>query len=317
MDKLSESSQGRPGPYGSFRERFCWVSSYERPSDVRLKALSDAMTRFYQHDAVAQKYFVQSESGNTDWLNGDYPFQEAVLRRVVAQQIVVEFSCGNGYGAKAFQTQGARYLGFDLSLASSGERSDRSGNALVAAANGYDAPIASGTADWAVSFFVIEHIVWPMRFLDEMMRVCKVGGCIALAFPDHLANVHRSIGSIRLGRSPGRIHDKIRIGRWLDAIQSVVELKVIYPLMVARWRKHVFSRRQYQFMINTQPECLVGPYRSDNDAVYFASEEEIALYLSANGYRVVARSGDVRDRHGNSLNAAAAGNGFIIATRLR
>jgi SAM-dependent methyltransferase len=301
--------------FGAFKERFCWVSSYDVPEDPRLINLDRAMKVFYQKDAGAQGYFEQAEAGNANWLSGDYPFQEAVLKKVEPDQLVVEFSCGNGYPARAFATLGARYVGFDLSLSSSGKNTAAPAKTLLVAGSGYQAPIRSNMADWVVSFFVIEHIVWPMRFLDEMMRACAPRGRVALAFPDYLADQRKSINSIRLGRSPGRIHDKFKNLRWLDTLQSTVELKVLYPTLISRWRSEVYNQRRCRFLINTAPECLVGPYRSDNDAVYFASEEEICMYFQKKGFEVVMRSRDVVDRQGRNQAAELVGNGFVIARK--
>lgn len=304
-----------PAPFGSFRERFRFLASHEDPSDPRLLELDRRMKDFYCRSAVAQGYFEQAEAGNTDWLAGGHVHQRAVLDRVQKGDLVVEFSCGNGYASRPFHALGARYLGFDLSPVAMGVTKKTYPHADLVAGDGYSAPMATGSADVVVSFFAIEHIVWPHRFLEEMVRVAKPGGLVALAFPDYLANPKRSIGSIRLGRSGDRIRAKAQQGRIWDALQSTIELKLIYPRYAARLRRQVYDERKTRFFVNLAPTCLVWRYQSDNDAIHFASEEEIANHLDRKGCEIIARSRDLRNAKGESLDAAKSGNGFVLARK--
>jgi 2-polyprenyl-3-methyl-5-hydroxy-6-metoxy-1,4-benzoquinol methylase len=73
---------------------------------------------------------------------------------VASGDTVVALGCASGCSGRWFAQRGATYLGIDLRV------------------------------DLIVSFWTLEHLVWPSRYLDEMLRLCKRGGHLLLAFPD-------------------------------------------------------------------------------------------------------------------------------------
>ena len=298
--------------YGSLSERFCWVSSYSAPNDSRLVRLDQEMQAFYRELAISQDYHLIAEQSNISWTD-DYPLHRAVLALIQTGQQVIEFGCGTGYAADFFHERGAQYIGFDLQVTRiMSERQARHADRLIEA-NGYKVPIRSGYADVAVSFYALEHLVWPVRYLDEMLRVVKPGGHVALVFPDFIADPRKILPSVRFGRSAGGLRAKLRGGQFFDLAQSLFERYVLYRVMTARLRRTIFVDRKLCFMINTAPSCLVAPWASDTDAVYFASEEEVATYLQSRGCLIQMRSHQIRRKDGTFMDSSISGNALVIA----
>jgi SAM-dependent methyltransferase len=175
----------------------------------------------------------------------------------------------------------------------------------LVAGRAYDAPVGTSTTDVVLSVHSLEHVVWPKRYLDEMIRVARVGGLIALVFPE-FARRDAAMNSVRFGRSPGGLRQMIRARRWLDVIQTVYERRFVYPNRIKRLRNNL-DRGNIEFLINPAPLCLVAEYQSDNDAVYFASEDEVANYLETHDCLIRRRSADVPSSN--------SGKAFILAER--
>lgn len=290
--------------YGSLIERFKWTSSYECPEHPSLVLLDAQMKRFYREEAIRQGYHQLAESGNLTW--DDHPLHKAVIEMIGPGDTVVEFSCGSGYSVKHFLKTGCRYIGFDLPAQELARTKRAMPFARLVAGNAYQAPFASASADLVVSFYSLEHVVWPQRYLNEMLRVARCGGHVALAFPDYVADPKmHCLGSMRFGRSPGGIRHKIARSFWLDAIQSIIERKLLYRRQVGKLRKSIYGEKRVRFLINTVPICLATRYESDNDAIYFASEEEVAQYLIQRGCTIRKLRRDVAN--------AQSGNALVIA----
>ena len=297
-----------PTYYGSLRERFRWISSLDHPEHAALLELDVRMNRFYKEEAINQDYHCMAESGNLTW--EDHPLHRAIIEMITPDDTVVEISCGSGYSVKHFAKVGCRYIGIDLAAQELARTKKSQRSAWLVAGNAYEMPIGTSSADFVISLYSLEHVVWPQHYLDEMLRVVRIGGHIALAFPDYLENPHgRSVGSVRFGRSPGGIRYKIAHNLWIDAAQTILERELLYRAQVRKLRSSIYRKNRVRFLINPAPLCLVTDYESDNDAIYFASEEEVARYLTQNGCAVVKRRRCVAN--------SPEGNGLVIAEVLR
>lgn len=277
------------------------MSSYEHPEHPELVALAARMRDYYAIAAGPPTYWEQAAAGNRDWTAS--PLHGALLRRLRANDYLVEFSCGNAHARLHFERSGVRYVGFDLNAHA---LSVAAGGTRGFAADAYRTPLRSASADWAVSLYALEHVVWPARYLGEMLRVVKPRGRLALLFPDFLADPRRTLGSMRFGRSELGIRDKLARGRWWDAMQSFAESRLIYRPRVRRMIRTA-RRGRLRFTVNTCPACLIAPYCSDSDAIHFASEHEVCVFLEARGCTIEVRSADVP--------GAPGGNALVIAQR--
>lgn len=299
--------------YSFLRERFSCISSYDSPNESRLVRLDQEMRAFYLTSAVSQDYHLISQQANVSWTD-KFPLHQAVLNLIQKGHRVIEFSCGTGYAADFICGRGAEYIGLDLQVTRT--RSDKKkhpdGRRRLIESNGYDVPIRSGIADMAISFYALEHLVWPARYLDEMLRVVKPGGHVALLFPDFIANPFKIMPSVRFGVNPGGLRAKLRRRQFLDFARSLYDRSILYRTLIICLKRDIY-RHKIHFMINTTPSCLVSPWASDTDAIYFASEEEVSTYIISRGCLIKMRSRDIRRTDGTSMESARSGNALVVA----
>ena len=282
MIKISNSAAS----YGHLRSRFTWVGAADNQNMMILADLDKRMSEYYSAGVLTEDYHDRAEDENRGWQQN--PLFAPILNNLRANDHVVEFGCGTGYKGVGFKARGCRYTGLDLIV---NRRSHPAARDCVIGASVYQAPIRTGCADLAVSFYCLEHCVYPHRMLNEMIRVVKYGGFVALAFPEILFNsAWNAIGSMRFGWSPGSVRQKLSDRRYLDAGVSWLERKLLYRFHIARARRSFERARSPRFLVNPNPLCLTTRYTSDNDAVYFASEAEVSRYLTAKGLEVVLRS---------------------------
>lgn len=281
------------------------------PTEGRLFRLDQEMRDFYRVSAVSQDYHLISQQGNASWTD-EFPLHRAVLSLIQKGHRVIEFSCGNGYAADFICERGAEYIGFDLQVTKTKSDKLNPPNASLIEGSGYNVPIRSGFADLAVSFYALEHLVWPSRYLDEMLRVVKPGGYVALLFPDFIANRFKIMPSVRFGINPGGLRAKLRRKQFLDLAQSLYERYVVYRAMILGLRRDIYHHKLC-FMINTAPSCLVSPWASDTDALYFASEEEVVTYFISRGCSIKMRSREIKRKDGASMDSAISGNALVVA----
>lgn len=299
--------------YSSLRERFSCISSYDSPNERRLVRLDQEMRDFYLNSSVSQDYHLISQQANESWTD-KFPLHQGVLDLIQEGNRVIEFSCGTGYAADFICERGAEYIGFDLQVTRT--RSDKQKNPdsrrRLVESSGYNVPVQSGIADMAISFYALEHLVWPARYLDEMLRVVKPGGHVALLFPDFIANPLKIMPSVRFGVNPGGLRVKLRRRQFLDLARSLYDRSILYRAMIIRLRRDIYHHK-ICFMINTAPSCLVSPWASDTDAIYFASEEEVSTYFISRGCLIKMRSRDIRRKDGTSMDSETSGNALVVA----
>jgi SAM-dependent methyltransferase len=99
--------------------------------------------------------------------------------------LFLEVGAGTGDSAVALRSGlGARVVAVDSSSTMIAQARDR-GLSHVAVADGHRLPFAAGRFDGAWADRVLQHVVEPARVLDELLRVVRPGGRVALADPDY------------------------------------------------------------------------------------------------------------------------------------
>jgi SAM-dependent methyltransferase len=137
-------------------------------------------------------------------------------------------------------------------------------------------PFQPGSFDVILSMFVIEHLVFPTRFLDGAWTLLRSRGRLIIVAPDFWRGVMAS-EPIGLSYGPGR--EKLSQGKILDALLTLYDTR----LRLA-WLRHC-RRREIEkgltmFPIFTEPRCLQLPgFTPDCDAIYLSCPEEIVSYL--------------------------------------
>jgi SAM-dependent methyltransferase len=254
--------------------RDVFLESVRPVHEGELHSLHERMKDFY----FGPHYHAEWIRGvNANWREGVHDAQIAMCRRIPFDARVLEVGCGDGSCALEIMSRApaaARYTGLDLNPAA---WRDSTGFEFVRG-SADEIPFPSESFDAVISMFVIEHLAFPARFLDEAWRVLAHGARFLLIAPDFLSN---AMASERVGFSYGAGRRKLRSGRVLDALMSAFDVRVRIPLSRAR-RRRLLARGQYSFPVLLNPLCLCrAGFVPDCDAVYPACPEEIVNYLRA------------------------------------
>jgi SAM-dependent methyltransferase len=99
---------------------------------------------------------------------------------------VLDVGGGPGYFAEAFRVAGAVYVGLDVDAGelSLHGRDVAPGTVL---GSGLALPFRDGVVDVCYSSNVLEHVPRPEVMAEEMVRVCRAGGLVFLAYNNWLA----------------------------------------------------------------------------------------------------------------------------------
>lgn len=100
--------------------------------------------------------------------------------------LFLEVGAGTGNAAVALRSRwgGAEVVAVDSSLTMIAQARDR-GVPRGVVADGHRLPFAAGQFDGAWADRVLQHVVEPGRVLDDLLRVVRPGGRVALADPDY------------------------------------------------------------------------------------------------------------------------------------
>lgn len=252
---------------------FRFLSAVSSGDEARLAAVDARLAAFYA-SADAQQYWDIAEGHNADWRDGAHPQHEKLLAMIEPGESVADFGCGSAHAAAALGHPG-RYTGIDGSESALRDDRLRYPEATFIRSSLYTTPLRDRQVDWAISLFVLEHAVYPTRLLDEMLRVIRPGGRLAIICPQMRP---RMMTSMWAGLTAAPFAEKRARRLWIDALWHAVELKLLFPLF--RWWSDHFRGR---FLIYPEPRCLYAAYASDTDAVYWADEAEVRAYLASRG----------------------------------
>ena len=253
---------------------FRFLSSVSQRDQPKLHALDERLAEFYRA-AQNQDYWSLADEQNADWRDGAHPHHLRLLELIGPSGTVVDFGCGSAHPVAQLGNPG-RYLGLDGSESQVRENQVRYPSASFRATSLYDTQLPDGQFDWAISLFVLEHCVFPTRLLDEMLRVVKPGGNLAIICPQMRPRVMNSMWS---GLSAIQsFWEKLKRKRYVDALWHAIELRLLFPIFC-----RITDRWGGRFLIYPKPRCFFAPYTSDTDAVYWADEREVREYLTSNG----------------------------------
>ena len=169
-----------------------------------------------------------------------------------------------------------RYTGVDWSEPQIERNRARMPGHEFVACSLYRTSLRSGSFDAAISLYTIEHLCWPHLLLDEMFRLVRPGGLIAVLTPPFRQRA--AIKSFDYGLSPRPFKDKIRTFRWLDAALHLYQHRVAYPRFLRR--NHPLDAPEHRFLIHLEPVCLRSrSWFPDADAVYLTYGREMLDHL--------------------------------------
>jgi ubiquinone/menaquinone biosynthesis C-methylase UbiE len=251
------------------------VSSTDVAAQSALIDLDRRMSAYYARSSIAE-YYDQAHRANAKWQPGTHHW--ILLEQVKKGMAIVDLGCGSAHAFDNLQGIRPFYTGVDWSEEQIKKNTTRFGDvAKFVASSLYDTGLPSDDYDLAFSFYVLEHLTWPHRFLREMVRITKPGGLIIIECP-HFRPKGR-IPSLRYGRRILPLKKKIQSGFLVDGFRHFYDRNIRYPRILRRR----YPKAKYPFLINLDPSCLHGEFYPDNDAVYFVDREEVLAELASAG----------------------------------
>lgn len=263
--------------------RFRWTSSTDGDQAL-LRDLDRRMTSFYGEAAHRATY--QSMLNTQDHRpleSGSIASRLLDLLVMSGASSVLEIGCGNGRLYRQLREKGfgGCYHGVEVAQYIIDSNVSHHPDGYWICGTAYEIGLPDDMVDVCFAFYVLEHLVYPDRALQEMLRVVRPGGSLILAFPDFVELGH--LASQQTGFSPGRASEKLRRGQLLNAAVSLLDSRYRLPRLLRSVREKIGP-----FPINTRPLCLSWPgiMEPDVDAVYVASKNEVAGWARGQGLRV-------------------------------
>jgi len=251
--------------------RLDWISSTDPKNIPALYPLQKRMTEFYAQSA---HYYADIDFTASAWRSD--PTYLDIARRITHAHSILEVGCGSANILRMYPDLGPKYHGCDFST----ELLARNGRNFPDAdfrpiSDPAQFPFPDNSFDAIFSVFVLEHVVFPAKFLDECLRILHKGGHFILRCPDFLGS--GSMPSQRAGFSYGTGRSKLRSFKLFDAFVTGLDRKVTIPRRCAVLRRQIGAN--WGFWINREPVCFCDPFSADHDAVYLTYEAEIVHYL--------------------------------------
>jgi ubiquinone/menaquinone biosynthesis C-methylase UbiE len=245
---------------------------------ARLNELEASMSHFYQH---SDNYYEDIDFTNSIWQDKNQLPQQDILSVIAQQGPVLEVGCGSANILRAMPTLAGEYYGCDFSEQLMEQNQQRYPQATFRAiTNPKQIPFESGKFGVVFSHFVIEHVIYPAKFLEECSRCLMPGGTLVVLCPSFLGR--GNITSQVVGLGPGTGREKWQRGQFYDAILTSFDNKVRFPLWAAYLKFQMWANKKPLFLINLAPKCLDGKYEfmPDYDAVYLTYEWEMRQHLA-------------------------------------
>jgi len=264
-----------------------WVSSIDASNKEKLEALSNRMRNFY---ATNSSYYADIADSESLWIDENYfPLQE-ILNNTQKASNILEIGCGQSPILKFYPDLKSKYTGIDFSNYIISDNKKRFPEAeFYQILDPYNYSLVSGSFDLVFSIFVIEHTVFPQKFLEECIRLLKPNGRLIILAPSYLDYGTLASQQTSPDLSSGR--ELIKKGKFFSALRAGFYSKVLIPIKSRSLKKHLPG-----FYINLNPICfIINQFRPDVDAVYIVSEKEIELYMKSRGFQKKKNSQKIKN----------------------
>ncbi|MEA5626098.1 class I SAM-dependent methyltransferase [Nostoc sp. UHCC 0251] len=264
--------------------KFRWMSSVSGEPDI-LSSLNEQMAWFYGQQNGREMY--QSMLNTQEEIPTDLNSVRHLMPKYICDlkpQTILEIGCANGRLYRQLRQYGYQgdYSGIEMADYIIQQNSYKHPEAHWQCSTAYSLPFPDSSFDICFSLYVLEHLVYPERALNEMMRVIKANGYLILVFPDFIESGR--FASQNLGFSPiATASQKLRKGKVIDALVSLYDSRIRLPKALKRTEMSIGD-----FPINTRPLCLSYPslMQTDIDAIYIASKKEVHYWATSQGFQV-------------------------------
>jgi ubiquinone/menaquinone biosynthesis C-methylase UbiE len=252
-----------------------WLQSIDDNNKLKLNILEKQLADFY---ASNPDYYTNIDFTSTNWIDTSEVGYQEILKIVSGMEKICEVGCGSANMLKHHVQFRARYSGFDFSdqlMKHNQFLYPEATFRVIEVPNTF--PFDDESFDVVFSVFVIEHSTDPSKFLNECSRILKPGGSLVILCPDFLGSGHMT--SQRAGWSQGTAQQKLRKGKFADAIVTLFDNRIRIPFRCRQFAKK--AARYPLFLVNAKPVVFDDPFSPDVDAVYVTYKIEIEKYLSS------------------------------------
>lgn len=247
-----------------------FYSAVKSSDESGLKELSKRLENYYQ-SAATSEYWSLASAANETYPAATRPYHADFIRRYRANPgRVIDLGCGSANIVKALGAPHL-YVGVDWSVKQTARNKARIPDASFVSSNIYKTSFPARSFDWAVSFFVLEHCVYPQQLLVELLRLVRPGGRICLICP-HLRPWY--MNSLWFGHKPMSARRKLLRFELVDLCREALDRAYLM-----KRRLHAAHTSGGEFLIYSDPRCFHAPYFSDCDAVYWSYWPEIKRYF--------------------------------------
>lgn len=253
-----------------------WISSLDPSNSQKLDLLADKMSQFYSTNL---SYYSNISESENYWNEESHLIHKNLIEQVTMSSKVLEVGCGESSILKYNPKFSTKYTGIDFSEEILNRNKIKFSKAnFKVIKNPVQYCFESKSFDLVFSVFVIEHTVYPHKFLDECMRLVSDQGRIAVLAPNYIDHGFMASQQVSDSLKDGR--QLFAEGKIIDAIRSAYYNRILIPKTCEKLQSNIPG-----FYINVNPVCFtIDEFRPDVDAVYLVSQKEIDLYMRNKGF---------------------------------
>ena len=249
-----------------------WVSSSNIENEGLIENLSKNLQNFYSNSS---SYYEDIDCTENYW--NDYKSFKFLGEELKKYESILEIGCGRANILKHFKSLEKSYTGCDFSKKLIEDNSLKFQKAFFETlTDSKKLPFQKNQFDCVFSVFVLEHVCYPSKFLDNITNVLNQNGMLYIICPDYLGKGR--VVSQRSGFSTGNFSDKFKRGMFIDSFVTLFDNRIRIPLLTKLFKFK--NRKKSNFFINLNPIVFEDKFYPDVDAVYLTDKSEIQSYLS-------------------------------------